>query len=76
MLGKAIVIHGPRRVGKTTLLEKYLETVRDEEVLFVKGDDIVTREYLESQSIEYFDILICYRFFFSETFSFEPCLPG
>jgi predicted AAA+ superfamily ATPase len=52
MPGKVIVIYGPRRVGKTTLLEKFLETVKEEEVLFVNGDDIVAREYLESQSIE------------------------
>ena len=52
MPGKVIVLYGPRRVGKTTLLEKFLETAKDEEVLFVNGDDIVAREYLESQSIE------------------------
>lgn len=49
--GKVVVIYGPRRVGKTTLLKKYLESI-PEEVLFVNGDDIVIREYLESQSTE------------------------
>jgi uncharacterized protein len=49
--GKVVVIYGPRRVGKTTLLKKYLESVH-EEVLFVNGDDIVVRQYLESQSTE------------------------
>jgi len=49
--GKVVVIYGPRRAGKTTLLRKFLETV-DDEVLFVNGDDIVVRQYLESQSIE------------------------
>jgi hypothetical protein len=49
--GKVVVIYGPRRSGKTTLLKKYLESVEDD-VLFVNGDDIVVREYLESQSIE------------------------
>ena len=49
--GKVVVIYGPRRVGKTTLLKKYLESVH-EEVLFVNGDDIVVRQYLESRSTE------------------------
>lgn len=49
--GKAVVIYGPRRAGKTTLLKKFLESV-DGDILFVNGDDIVVREYLESQSIE------------------------
>lgn len=49
--GKVVVIYGPRRVGKTTLLKKYLESV-PEQVLFANGDDIVIRQYLESQSIE------------------------
>ncbi len=49
--GKVAVLYGARRVGKTTLLKKYLESFRGE-ALFVNGDDIVVRQYLESQSIE------------------------
>jgi hypothetical protein len=49
--GKVVVIYGPRRAGKTTLLKKYLESMEDD-VLFVNGEDIVVRQYLESQSIE------------------------
>jgi len=49
--GKVIVIYGPRRVGKTTLLKRYLET-ENNSVLFVNGDDIIVRQYLESQSIQ------------------------
>jgi len=48
--GKVVVIYGARRVGKTTLVKKYLEGT-DAKVLFVDGDDIVVREYLQSQSI-------------------------
>ena len=49
--GKVVVIYGARRVGKTTLLNKFLETEAiDQRVLFVNGDDIVVRKYLESQS--------------------------
>lgn len=39
--GKVVIIYGARRVGKTTLLRK-----------FVNGDDIVVRQYLESQSVQ------------------------
>lgn len=49
--GKVVVIYGARRVGKTTLVKKYLEGV-DAKVLFVDGDDIIVRQYLESQSID------------------------
>ena len=39
-------------MGKTTLLKKYVETLAENErVLFVNGDDIVVREFLESQSV-------------------------
>ena len=49
--GKVVVIYGARRVGKTTLINKYLESEGHAGVLFVNGDDIVVRQYLESQSI-------------------------
>jgi predicted AAA+ superfamily ATPase len=49
--GKVAVIYGARRVGKTTLLQKLLEAQDAERVLFVNGDDIVVRQYLESQSM-------------------------
>lgn len=48
--GKAIIIYGPRRVGKTTMLKKFLED--ETNYLFVAGDDIFVQEYLSSCSIE------------------------
>lgn len=48
--GKAIILFGPRRVGKTTLLKKYLEDQQN--YLFVTGEDIFIREILSSGSIE------------------------
>jgi hypothetical protein len=48
--GKVVVIYGARQVGKTTLAKKFLENM-DEKVLYVDGDDITVRQYLESQSI-------------------------
>lgn len=55
--GKVVVLYGARRVGKTTLVNKFLEDIQKqasaekEKVLFVNGDDIVARQFLESQSI-------------------------
>ena len=51
--GKVIVIYGARQVGKTTLLNKFIEAIPPgkEKVLFVNGDDIIIRQHLESQSI-------------------------
>ncbi len=48
--GKVIVIYGPRRTGKTTLLKHFLEAEKN--YLFVSGDDIYVHDYLASQSIE------------------------
>lgn len=47
---KVIIIYGPRRCGKTTLLKKFLEGIR-EKYLLVQGEDIFVQEYLSSQSI-------------------------
>ena len=49
---KVVIIYGPRRIGKTTLLKKFVESLDKEAVLFVNGDDINARQFLESQSIE------------------------
>jgi uncharacterized protein len=48
--GKVVVVYGARRVGKTTLLKKYLEDKQD--YLFVTGEDIFVHEFLSSGSIE------------------------
>lgn len=48
--GKVIVLYGPRRTGKTTLLKHFLETQKN--YLFVTGDDLYVHDYLASQSIE------------------------
>ncbi|MBN2261067.1 MAG: ATP-binding protein [Clostridiales bacterium] len=47
---KALVIYGPRQVGKTTLLNKLLEQKKN--YLFVDGDDVNVQYYLSSRSIE------------------------
>ncbi|MDZ7363672.1 MAG: ATP-binding protein [candidate division KSB1 bacterium] len=56
--GKVLVLYGARRVGKTTLIKKFIENYLRENpseasrVLLVNGDDIVVRQFLESQSIQ------------------------
>ena len=47
--GKAIMLIGPRQVGKTTLIMQFL---KDEEYLFFDGDDPVTRTTLDTPNTE------------------------
>lgn len=49
---KVIVIYGPRRCGKTTLLEKFRENLK-EEYMFVNGENKSIQENLSPQSIEH-----------------------
>lgn len=48
--GKVVIVYGPRRVGKTTLLKKYLEN--EARYLFVTGEDIFVRQHLSTGSID------------------------
>ena len=48
--GKVAVVYGPRRVGKTTLIQHYVQQY-DRDALLVTGEDITVREHLESQSL-------------------------
>ncbi len=45
--GKVVVIYGPRRVGKTTLVNNYLKNVKVK-YLLDSGDNITTRKILSS----------------------------
>ena len=47
---KVVVLYGPRRVGKTTLLQHLLKQHPD--CLYVEGEDVDVHYYLSSQSIE------------------------
>lgn len=49
--GKALVIYGPRRVGKTTLLKQYLSTIKLKYKLD-SGDNIQTQHILGSQDFK------------------------
>ena len=48
---KAVIVYGPRRCGKTTLLEHFVKDIK-EEYLLVNGEDITVQDYLSSRSIE------------------------
>ena len=48
--GKVVVVYGPRRVGKTTLIRRYAQN-HERDALVVTGEDIAVREFLESQSL-------------------------
>jgi uncharacterized protein len=48
---KVIVIYGPRRCGKTTLLEKFLAGFKGK-YLLVSGEDLAVKDYLGSQSVD------------------------
>jgi len=43
-LKKAIVLYGPRQVGKTTLCRKVLQSFSSKKVIEVSGDDIDIQE--------------------------------
>ena len=47
--GKAIILLGPRQVGKTTLIQ---ELLKGKEHLFLNGDDPSIQQLLENVSIE------------------------
>lgn len=48
---RAAIIHGPRRVGKTTLVEKILEDYDQEDYIYYKGDDLDAQDILSSQRL-------------------------
>jgi predicted AAA+ superfamily ATPase len=48
---KAVIIYGPRQVGKTTLLNQILQETK-EDYMFVSGEDRAVSEWLGSGSIE------------------------
>jgi len=54
---KVLVIYGPRRVGKTTLLNNFLKKTKFKYKLD-SGDNIKTQEIISSQD---FDKILSYR---------------
>ena len=54
---KVVVLLGARRVGKTKLIEKFIENLK-EKYLFLNGDDVESHNLLESQSTANFNRLL------------------
>ncbi|MCP5505793.1 MAG: ATP-binding protein [Chlamydiales bacterium] len=54
--GKVVVIYGARRVGKTTLIKRFLEN--EKRALLVSGEDIFTQKELSSSSIDQLEAFI------------------
>lgn len=50
--GRVIVIYGPRRVGKTTLVQQFVKKLNESEYKFVSGDNLDVHPFLASQSLE------------------------
>lgn len=48
---RALVIYGPRRVGKTTLLKGYLSAQKNKSALYVVGDDFRIRELFKKETL-------------------------
>lgn len=46
---RALIIYGPRRVGKTTMLESYLQKEAQKKIFYTTGDDFKMRELFESE---------------------------
>lgn len=46
---RVLVIYGPRRVGKTTMLNEYLKTQSDKKTFFSTGDDVQLRNIFRSE---------------------------
>ncbi|MDO8430656.1 MAG: ATP-binding protein [Candidatus Taylorbacteria bacterium] len=46
---RVLVIYGPRRVGKTTLLNAYIETRSNQQTFYSTGDDINLRNIFKSE---------------------------
>ncbi len=46
---RVLVIYGPRRVGKTTLLNEYIKTQSDKKAYVSTGDDIQLRKIFQSE---------------------------
>lgn len=46
---RVLVVYGPRRVGKTTILNDYIKTQSDKKVYSSTGDDIELRKIIQSE---------------------------
>ena len=50
--GRVLIMYGPRRVGKTTMLQAYLKTQVGKKILSVQGDDLDVQDVFDSQRLQ------------------------
>src|SRR3989339_321475 len=50
--GQVVGLFGPRRVGKTVLMEKIIQSLGDQKILSVAGDNLSAAENLSSQRLD------------------------
>lgn len=55
---KVLVLLGPRRVGKTSLIKKLLENLSQEKVLHLNGEDTAVADFLGQRTIENYKRLL------------------
>jgi len=48
---RVLIIYGPRRIGKTTMLREYLATQSNKKILSVIGDDVTVREIFSTERL-------------------------
>ena len=48
---RVLIIYGPRRIGKTTMLREYLATQSNKKILSVIGDDVTVREIFSTECL-------------------------
>ena len=49
---KAVVLYGPRQVGKTTLVKEILKDFKKEDYLFLNGENKSVQKWLSSQEVD------------------------
>lgn len=55
--GKVIVLYGPRRVGKTTLLGQLQTFLPNEKILYLQGEDAIIQKELSSRNAKQYEAL-------------------
>ena len=56
--GKILIITGSRQIGKTTLLNEFQKSFKDEEAVFFNCDNITDRESLKNKDLEFLKQLV------------------
>ena len=49
--GKVMILYGPRRVGKTSLLKEYIETLHQKPTIYT-GEDLRIQDIMQSRSLQ------------------------